>query len=415
MVVLKDVHNNELAGSGYFLPKKLDWMCYEMESDEDVDDVESAIVLGEAKNLPSRTQGSSTPRDVYCVVSLDQEPIFKTCTIERTLNPFFGEEFQFDIPRRFRHLAIYTYDKDRTNKQDKVLGKVTIKRDELYRLSNKEHWFPFFPVTQDSEVQGKIHIEVHSSESSLFVTVSEASSLTQINGQCDPTALVTVYYNNGRSDVQKSKVKKKTNSPVFNDTFIFDGTLGDWIELVVSLHHDISGLNVFLGEVRIALNNRDTLSSLCIEHYQQDIGTLRIRIQYTADHILQPHYYDELCSHILNSPSVQPVTSSVVYLLGKVEAIQPLVRLLCFHNRIVPMIRSLAELEMSKVTNTNTIFRGNSLGVRKNDGRNHETNRSTLSARNPTGAARENLRRAEKLRDRSEPNEGQKPPGRSPG
>uniref|UniRef100_A0A8D8YL03 Ras GTPase-activating protein 3 n=1 Tax=Cacopsylla melanoneura TaxID=428564 RepID=A0A8D8YL03_9HEMI len=330
------------------------------------------IKIGEAKNLPSRTQGSSTPRDVYSVVSLDQEPIFKTCTIERTLNPFFGEEFQFDIPRRFRHLAIYTYDKDRTNKQDKVLGKVTIKRDELYRLSNKEHWFPLFPVTQDSEVQGKIHIDVHSSESSLFVHVTEASSLTQINGQCDATALVTVYYTNGRSDVQKSKVKKKTNSPMFKETFIFDGTLGDWIELVVSLHHDISGLNVFLGEVRIPLNNRDTLSSLwyylqprkrltALNHINQDIGTLRIRIQYTADHILQAHYYDELCSHILNSPSVQPVTSSVVYLLGKVEAIQPLVRLLVFHNRIVPMMRSLAELEMSKVTNTNTIFRGNSL------------------------------------------------------
>lgn len=331
------------------------------------------IKVGEAKNLPSRTQGSSTPRDVYCTVTLDQEPIYKTCTIERTLNPFFGEEFQLDIPRRFRTLGLYVYDRDRASKSDKVLGKVTIKRNELSRLSNKEHWFPLNVVTQDSEVQGKIHIGVCASASALFVNIIEASGLTEVNGQCDPTALVTVYYTNGKSDVQKSKVKKKCNAPNFNETFIFDRSLGDWMELCVSLHHDISGMNVFLGEVRITLNNRDTSSSYWyylqprkrlstnINQIIQDIGSLRIKVQFTADHILQPHHYDDLCNQILNSPNMNPVTSSVVYLLGKVEAIQPLVRLLCFHNRIVPMIRALAELEMSKVTNTNTIFRGNSL------------------------------------------------------
>ncbi|KAI5714199.1 hypothetical protein M8J76_012741 [Diaphorina citri] len=327
------------------------------------------IKVGEAKNLPSRTQGSSTPRDVYCTVTLDQEPIYKTCTIERTLNPFFGEEFQFDIPRRFRHLAVYAYDRDRTSKTDRVLGKVTIQRSDLHRISNKEHWFPLTPVTQDSE--GKIQIGVLSTPTSLMVNVNEASGLTQVNGQCDPTAMVTVHYTHNKSDVQKSKVKKKSHSPVFNESFMFDRSLGDPIELVVSLHHDISGLNVFLGEVHIPLNNKETSSSwwyylqprkrLTANQIIQDLGTLRIRIQYTADHILQPQYYEDLCTQILNSPSVNPVTSSVVYLLGKVEAIQPLVRLLCFHNRIVPMIRSLAELEMANVTNTNTIFRGNSL------------------------------------------------------
>lgn len=76
-------------------------------------------------------------------------------------SPFFGEEFQFEIPRRFRNLAIYVYDRERSvNNKDKVIGKVSIKRDDLYKYHNKESWFPIIPVDADSEVQGKIHLEI---------------------------------------------------------------------------------------------------------------------------------------------------------------------------------------------------------------------------------------------------------------
>lgn len=40
---------------------------------------------GEAKNLQSRSHGSPGIRDVYCALSLDQEEIFRTTTMERTL------------------------------------------------------------------------------------------------------------------------------------------------------------------------------------------------------------------------------------------------------------------------------------------------------------------------------------------
>lgn len=76
-------------------------------------------------------------------------------------SPFFGEEFQFEIPRRFRNLAFYLYDREKlVNSKDKVIGKVAIKRDELNKFHAKESWFPFVPVDADSEVQGKIHVEI---------------------------------------------------------------------------------------------------------------------------------------------------------------------------------------------------------------------------------------------------------------
>lgn len=43
------------------------------------------VFVGEAKNLPARSHGAACHRDIYCVLSLDQEEIFRTSTMERTL------------------------------------------------------------------------------------------------------------------------------------------------------------------------------------------------------------------------------------------------------------------------------------------------------------------------------------------
>lgn len=51
----------------------------------------------------------------------------------------------------------------------------------------------------------------------------------------------------------------------------------------------------------------------------------------------------------------QPVTSSAVYILGeivasKMDIAQPLVRVFMHHNQIVPIIRTLANAEISNLT-----------------------------------------------------------------
>lgn len=46
----------------------------------------AVIFLGEAKNLPGRNPGGpGGQRDVFCALTLDQEEIFRTTTVERTL------------------------------------------------------------------------------------------------------------------------------------------------------------------------------------------------------------------------------------------------------------------------------------------------------------------------------------------
>lgn len=229
------------------------------------------IKIGEAKNLPIRSHGSVAERDVYCSLSLDQEEIFRTSTIDRTLNPFFGEEFQFNVPRRFRHLSLYLYDRDKT---DKVIGKVAIKREDLPAYNNKDHWFQIKPVNQHTEVQGKVHLDIkfeRSSEEScsekLIVRVSECSDLTLSNGCCDPFATIAVRFTSGRVETRRTRIRKKTNSPVFDESFTFElrswrrscdsryniSDMGDWCELVVTLYHEGGSTHTFLGEVRVPL------------------------------------------------------------------------------------------------------------------------------------------------------------------
>lgn len=374
------------------------------------------IKIGEAKNLISRAHGTLTQRDIYCTISLDQEHIFRTSTIEKTLNPFFGEEFQFEIPRKFRFLSIYVYDRERpSNRQDRLLGKVAIKREELHIFHNKDHWFPIRPITLDSEVQGTLHVKVSFERNSpdtaserLHINVLEATDLTLVNGNCDTFVEVVVRYTNGKQDTHRTRVKKKTNSPVFGELFTFtlpkndltgdkqrrfcpaDDT--DWLEAVMTVYHEVSGNNlVFVGEIKLSLlgpqqqthaaseawyylqprkkrtSIRMPASSLSSAAMDENcLGTLRLRIQYFVDHILPAHYYKKFKDIILRSPNVQPVTSSAAYLLGeiipsKVEVAHCLVRIFVHGNQIVPLMRALAVWEISKVTDVNTIFRGNTL------------------------------------------------------
>ncbi|CAH0600406.1 unnamed protein product [Chrysodeixis includens] len=476
------------------------------------------IKIGEAKNLPGRSHGAACHRDIYCVLSLDQEEIFRTSTMERTLNPFFGEEFQFEVPRRFRYLSIYVFDRDKHLKQDKVLGKVAIKREDLHRYNNKDHWFALRPVDADSEVQGKAYIELtledsrkrlrmepkppdpdpisdncstkskgnnlvrlseYCKESMRFgscssstskkllsavatepslslsrseslkdraqwaarskppmhampesdasptptaadywsdperhcaarvghdtirLRVLECSELTTKNGQCDPFALVTLLYSNGRRVEKRTKPKKKTVNPQFDEIFCFDLVMdadprdkdgsqsaGVACEARVSVWHD-AATPIFLGEVRLQLRQTSPtplrawffLTSRAGGALSRGatppgtrlsaagsatLGSLRLLLQYTVDHVFPLQHYRRLEELFLRSVHQKPITASAVYILGeivssKTDAAQPLVRLFTHHDLIVPIVRELADAEISALTDATTIFRGNTL------------------------------------------------------
>lgn len=450
-------------------------------------------------------------------MALDQEEISRTHTVERTLSPFFGEEYQFEIPRKFRYLAVYVWDRDKHLKQDKPIGKIAIKREELHVYNHKDHWFALQPVDADSEVQGMAHIQVSIEEGcgnlkrksdfddsppasnastvfgscsnsdfkentdtganvatgpsavsrseslkissgsstlgktrslfsntdlSLWNTAPKKSSANTIeslspfrsdiksrvairmvecvdlakkNGNCDPFVVATAIYTNKKKVIKRTKVQRKTINPVFGDTLYFDLTVdydsksisgnnvytvapldgADLYEVNVAVWHDVGmgGDNVFLGEIKVPMHGKQQQNSVKTDAWyflqprtsqtrparscatppgtrlssDNSLGSLRLKLVYTADHVFPLATYDNLLNLLLQSlDQRQPITLSPVYILGeiisnKTEVAQPLVRIFTHENLISPMIKALADHEISKLTDPTTIFRGNTL------------------------------------------------------
>ncbi|XP_050068359.1 GTPase-activating protein isoform X2 [Anopheles maculipalpis] len=553
------------------------------------------IKIGEAKSLVGRSSnGSSTTsskenRDVYCTIALDQEEICRTPTIERTLSPFFGEEYQFEIPRPFRYLSVYVWDRDRHLKQDKPYGKIAIRREDLHQYNHKDHWFPLRPVDEDSEVQGMAHLLIniddgvgnlkqhtgefedyryltqpttlswlhqqhqqqqqqqqllhqnhlnqhnlhhHLNENSgilpfhptahspnpssnnalmsvqlnssvtstnlklfyptkgsnnahtllggpveggggvggggggsqmapllklfdsnhtsplllslytngsgngelghghgsggmlvggvtsrITIKLTECVDLARKNGLCDPYAIVVAHYSNKKTITKRTKARKKTINPSFDETFSFDLCIdacgsdssksdsnnmytvmplggADLCEVVISFKHASPGMgdDVFLGEIRIPVRGKQQQNAVQPSAWyflqprtsqsrptrtcatppgtrlscNNSLGSLRLKLNYTSDHVFPLATYDQLYNVLIQSIEQKPITASAVHILGeishnKTEVAQPLVRLFTHTNVIAPMIKALADHEISKLTDPTTIFRGNTL------------------------------------------------------
>ncbi|RXN01967.1 Ras GTPase-activating protein 3, partial [Acipenser ruthenus] len=358
--------------------------------------------LGEAKNLPPYP-GPNKMRDCYCTVNLDQEEVFRTKIIEKSLCPFYGEDFYCEIPRSFRHLSFYIFDRD-VFRRDSIIGKVAVKKEDLQKYHGRDTWFQFQHVDADSEVQGKVHLELRLSEvitdsgvvcHKLAARVIECHGLPIVNGQCDPYATVTLL-GPSRSEAKKTKVKRKTNNPQFDEVFYFEVTRP--LSYTRRSHFDIEEEDVdkmavridlwnasnlkfgdeFLGEIKIPLTVLGQSSVHEAWYFLQprdngsksikpdDLGSLRLNIVYTEDHVFPAEYYCPLRDLLLKSADVEPVSASAAHVLGEVcrekqEAAIPLVRLFLHYGKIVPFLSAIANAEVNRTLDPNTIFRGNSL------------------------------------------------------
>uniref|UniRef100_A0A667YM82 RAS p21 protein activator 2 n=1 Tax=Myripristis murdjan TaxID=586833 RepID=A0A667YM82_9TELE len=284
--------------------------------------------------------------------------------------------------------------------------KVSIRKEDLCKYSGKEHWFSLQPVDPNSEVQGKVHLEMRLNElitengsmcQQLLVRIIECQGLPLISGQnCDSYATVSLV-GPARSDQKKTKVKKKTSDPHFDETFFFEVTRSssyskkshfqveeediEKLEIKVDLWNSGNlGQDVFLGEIRVSVK------ILRNEHFHRawyllqpkgngnksksdDLGSLRLKLTYIEDTVLPSTCYTSLCNLLLKSPDVKPISASAAHILGDIcreryEAILPMVRLLLHNNRFVPFVSAVAALELENTQEANTIFRGNTLATR---------------------------------------------------
>ncbi|XP_056095375.1 ras GTPase-activating protein 2 [Rhinichthys klamathensis goyatoka] len=363
----------------------------------------------EAKNL-GPSSGPNRLRDLctFCTISLDQEEVYRTKVYEKSVSPFYGDDFYFEIPRPFQCLSFYVYAKSMFQIRDLPVGKVAIRKEDLYKYCGKENWFHLQPVDPNSEVQGKVHLEMKLNElitengsvcQQLVVQIIACQGLPLISGQnCDPYATVTLV-GPARSDQKKTKVKKKTSDPQFEETFHFEVTRSssykgrshfqveeediEKLEIKVELWNNGNlAQDVFLGETRVSvkiLRNDHVHKAWYLlqpkgngtKPKPEDLGSLRLKVTYTEDNVLSSACYTALRNLMLKSLDVKPISASAAHVLGDIcreslgyEALLPVVRLLLHHNRLLPFLTAVAALELENTQEANTIFRGNSLATR---------------------------------------------------
>uniref|UniRef100_A0A3B4G045 RAS p21 protein activator 2 n=2 Tax=Pundamilia nyererei TaxID=303518 RepID=A0A3B4G045_9CICH len=343
----------------------------------------------EAKNLGS-VSGPNRQRDLctFCTISLDQEEVFRTKVFDKSVCPFYGEDFYFEIPRPFQCLSFYVYAKS-VFQRDLPVGKVSIRKDDLCKYSGKENWFSLQTVDPNSEVQV---ISRKADDSQMII---ECKELPLISGQnCDPYATVSLV-GPARSDQKKTKVKKKTSNPHFEETFFFEVTRSysrrtqfnveeediEKLEIKVDLwNNENLAQDVFLGETRVPVKilQSDHIHKAWYllqpkgngnKSKSDDLGSLRLKLTYIEDTVLPSACYTPLCTLLLKSPDVKPISASAAHILGDIcreryEVILPMVRLLLHNNRFVPFVSAVAALELDNTQEANTIFRGNSLATR---------------------------------------------------
>uniref|UniRef100_A0A8B9JMV6 Ras GTPase-activating protein 2 n=1 Tax=Astyanax mexicanus TaxID=7994 RepID=A0A8B9JMV6_ASTMX len=308
------------------------------------------IKIGEAKNIPPYP-GPNKMRDCYCTVNLDQEEVFRTKIIEKSLCPFYGEDFSCEIPRNFHHLSFYIFDRD-VFRRDSSIGKVAVKKEDLQKYHGKDTWFQLQPVSADSEVQGKVHLELRLSEvitdsgvvcHKLATRVSECQGLPIVNGQCDPYAAVCLL-GPSRSDAKKTKVKRKTNNPQFDEVFYFE---------VRTSTETKTSVQVILQKFPSQYLKQKSLKGYFLQPRENgnksvkadELGSLRLNIVYTEDHVFPSERYSPLTDLLLQSAHVE-------------------VSVATFESKFLHMC-SLIILIPSPLSffprDPNTIFRGNSL------------------------------------------------------
>ncbi|KAM8776991.1 ras GTPase-activating protein 4B isoform 1-T1 [Rhynchonycteris naso] len=338
------------------------------------------IRIVEGKNLPAKDiNGSSDP---YCVVKVDNEPIVRTATVWKTLCPFWGEEYQVHLPPTFHAVAFYIMDEDALSRDD-VIGKVCLTRDTLAaHPKGFSGWAHLTEVDPDEEVQGEIHLRLEvvpgTRASRLRCSVLEARDLApkDRNGASDP--FVRVRYN-GRT--QETSIVKKSCYPRWNETFDFELEEGGTEALCVEAWDwDLVSRNDFLGKVVVNVQRlwaaqqeegwfRLQPDQSKTRREEGNLGSLQLEVRMRDEMVLPSSCYQPLVQLLCREvklgtqgpgqliPLIEEMTSTEC----RQEVATNLLKLFLGQGLAKDFLDLLFQLELSRTSETNTLFRSNSL------------------------------------------------------
>uniref|UniRef100_K7AZP3 RAS p21 protein activator 4 n=1 Tax=Pan troglodytes TaxID=9598 RepID=K7AZP3_PANTR len=339
------------------------------------------IRIVEGKNLPAKDiTGSSDP---YCIVKVDNEPIIRTATVWKALCPFWGEEYQVHLPPTFHAVAFYVMDEDALSRDD-VIGKVCLTRDTIAsHPKGFSGWAHLTEVDPDEEVQGEIHLRLEVRPGAracrLRCSVLEARDLApkDRNGASDP--FIRVRYK-GRT--QETSIVKKSCYPRWNETFEFELQEGAMEALCLEAWDwDLVSRNDFLGKVvidvqrlRVAQQEEGWFrlqpdQSKSRRHDEGNLGSLQLEVRLRDETVLPSSYYQPLvhllCHEVklgMQGPGqLIPLIEETSSTECRQDVATNLLKLFLGQGLAKDFLDLLFQLELSRTSETNTLFRSNSL------------------------------------------------------
>ncbi|KAK9300171.1 hypothetical protein QLX08_007084 [Tetragonisca angustula] len=191
------------------------------------------VTVVNCKGLPARATS-----DPYVKLKLlpDKQHQAKTRVLRNTRDPVYDEDFTFfgiskdQLQKISLHFIVLSFDR---YSRDDIIGELTCALSSIPDLENSDNQEislcrKICPRSLKIQSQGRGELLVslcwQPMNSRLTVVVLKAQNLPKmdVTGLADPYVKIYLLYNSQRIAKRKTRVKKRTLSPVFNESFGFD-------------------------------------------------------------------------------------------------------------------------------------------------------------------------------------------------
>ncbi|XP_071965067.1 synaptotagmin-4-like [Antedon mediterranea] len=229
------------------------------------------VTIHKASNLPKRDPlASGCTSDPYVKLYLlpEKKHKVKTRVMRKTSDPVYEETFSFYNLEYYQlqgitlHFVIMSFDRF---SRDQLIGEVVVSTANVDLGQGPVHMTkditPRKPRVAKSQGRGELLVSLgyQPALNKLTVVVLKAKNLPKmdVTGLSDPYVKMYLMYGTQRLAKKKTRLKKRTLNPVFNESFMFDVPIDGLENIHLEFHvldHDRVTKNEIIGRLNIGKN-----------------------------------------------------------------------------------------------------------------------------------------------------------------
>jgi len=227
------------------------------------------LTIQKAVNLPAKDMSGTSDPFVKVLLLPDKKNKLETRVKRKKLNPIWNEVFTFEgFPHQKllqRSVYLQVLDYDRFSRNDPI-GEIELSLSDVHlQVEPVPFVKKLVPCKRSADYLGDLLISMcynpTSSKISIVVMKSSNLKVMDITGSCDPYVKIYAQVGGKRIGKEKTRIKRKTLNPVWNETFEFDAPIDKIRELsfmLTVLDFDRILPNEAIGQVIIGYRTAGT-------------------------------------------------------------------------------------------------------------------------------------------------------------